>query len=219
MEPLVGYSPDKSQNMVLMGGLRKYVPITRTTFLCGTLSLCGIPPLACFCNSWLITAFYMFRIYYIYLLLMGICVFIFKITVVLKKVRCIQYPYGEKSGVSFFSQNIPKIPANTRNKIGSFSTPFGAKNTFVYPHETGNTMLFPLLILLLFTLFIGSIGIHFDNGVKDNRILELTILSNLAIFGLFIAYIFYGSAYSFFQNLNFQNSLSFLDEGFYPRCH
>jgi NAD(P)H-quinone oxidoreductase subunit 5 len=91
-------------------------------------------------------------------------------------------------------------------------------------------MLFPLLILLLFTLFIGSIGIHFDNGVKDNRILELTILSkwltlsinlfqensnssinsnefltnaisslSLAIFGLFIAYIFYGSAYSFFR--------------------
>ncbi|KAL5646293.1 hypothetical protein ACJX0J_003998 [Zea mays] len=189
MEPLVGYSPDKSQNMVLMGGLRKYVPITRTTFLCG------------------LTAFYMFRIY------------LLTFDGYLRKVRCIQYPYGEKSGVSFFSQNIPKIPANTRNKIGSFSTPFGAKNTFVYPHETGNTMLFPLLILLLFTLFIGSIGIHFDNGVKDNRILELTILSNLAIFGLFIAYIFYGSAYSFFQNLNFQNSLSFLDEGFYPRCH
>ncbi|KAL5646032.1 hypothetical protein ACJX0J_004330 [Zea mays] len=179
MEPLVGYSPDKSQNMVLMGGLRKYVPITRTTFLCGTLSLCGIPPLACFCNSWLyspffgiiasftagLTAFYMFRIY------------LLTFDGYLRKVRCIQYPYGEKSGVSFFSQNIPKIPANTRNKIGSFSTPFGAKNTF------------------------------------------LTILSNLAIFGLFIAYIFYGSAYSFFQNLNFQNSLSFLDEGFYPRCH
>ncbi|KAL5646691.1 hypothetical protein ACJX0J_000087 [Zea mays] len=176
------------QNMVLMGGLRKYVPITRTTFLCGTLSLCGIPPLACFCNSWLyspffgiiasftagLTAFYMFRIY------------LLTFDGYLRKVRCIQYPYGEKSGVSFFSQNIPKIPANTRNKIGSFSTPFGAKNTFVYPHETGNTMLFPLLILLLFTLFIGSIGIHFDNGVKDNRILELTILSNLAIFGLLI---------------------------------
>ncbi|KAL5642326.1 hypothetical protein ACJX0J_002660 [Zea mays] len=197
MEPLVGYSPDKSQNMVLMGGLRKYVPITRTTFLCG------------------LTAFYMFRIY------------LLTFDGYLRKVRCIQYPYGEKGFCFinneewsfFFSQNIPKIPANTRNKIGSFSTPFGAKNTFVYPHETGNTMLFPLLILLLFTLFIGSIGIHFDNGVKDNRILELTILSNLAIFGLFIAYIFYGSAYSFFQNLNFQNSLSFLDEGFYPRCH
>jgi len=87
-------------------------------------------------------------------------------------------------------------------------------------------------------LFIGFIGIHFDNGVMDNGISELTILSkwltpsinsfqensnssinsyefltnaissvSLAIFGLFIAYIFYGSAYSFFQNLNFQNSL------------
>ncbi|KAL5642615.1 hypothetical protein ACJX0J_001385 [Zea mays] len=162
MEPLVGYSPDKSQNMVLMGGLRKYVPITRTTFLCG------------------LTAFYMFRIY------------LLTFDGYLRKVRCIQYPYGEKSGVSFFSQNIPKIPANTRNKIGSFSTPFGAKNTFVYPHETGNTMLFPLLILLLFTLFIGSIGIHFDNGVKDNRILELTILSN---------------------------KKKDIQLGFYPRCH
>ncbi|KAL5661422.1 hypothetical protein ACJX0J_028547 [Zea mays] len=66
---------------------------------------------------------------------------------------------------------------SSENRKKRINTPFGAKNTFVYPHETGNTMLFPLLILLLFTLFIGSIGIHFDNGVKDNRILELTILS------------------------------------------
>nr|YP_009162309.1 NADH dehydrogenase subunit 5 [Scutellaria baicalensis]AKJ77134.1 NADH dehydrogenase subunit 5 [Scutellaria baicalensis] len=84
METLVGYSPDKSQNIVLMGGLTKHVPITKTSFLLGTLSLCGIPPLACFWSkdeilndSWLyspifaiiawatagLTAFYMFRIY------------------------------------------------------------------------------------------------------------------------------------------------------------
>nr|QFQ47425.1 NADH-plastoquinone oxidoreductase subunit 5 [Macrolenes pachygyna] len=84
MEAIVGYSPDKSQNMVLMGGLKKHVPITKTAFLIGTLSLCGIPPLACFWSkdeilndSWLyspvfaiiacftagLTAFYMFRIY------------------------------------------------------------------------------------------------------------------------------------------------------------
>nr|QWE50957.1 NADH dehydrogenase subunit 5 [Casuarina equisetifolia] len=84
MEALVGYSPDKSQNMVIMGGLTKHVPITKTTFLLGILSLCGIPPLACFWSkdeilndSWLyspifaiiafftagLTAFYMFRIY------------------------------------------------------------------------------------------------------------------------------------------------------------
>ncbi|KAJ0911364.1 putative polyphosphate kinase [Helianthus annuus] len=34
--------------MVLMGGLKKHVPITKNSFLLGTLSLCGIPPLACF---------------------------------------------------------------------------------------------------------------------------------------------------------------------------
>nr|YP_009716096.1 NADH-plastoquinone oxidoreductase subunit 5 [Suaeda glauca]QGL09221.1 NADH-plastoquinone oxidoreductase subunit 5 [Suaeda glauca] len=84
METIVGYSPYKSQNMVLMGGLRKHVPITKTAFLIGTLSLCGIPPLACFWSKDEIlndsrvyspifaiiayftaglTAFYMFRIY------------------------------------------------------------------------------------------------------------------------------------------------------------
>nr|YP_009547603.1 NADH-plastoquinone oxidoreductase subunit 5 [Vaginularia trichoidea]AYW16120.1 NADH-plastoquinone oxidoreductase subunit 5 [Vaginularia trichoidea] len=86
VEKVVGYSPNKSQNMFLMGGLRKYMPITGTTFLTGTLSLCGIPPLACFWSkdeiitaSWLyspflglltsitagITAFYMCRIYFL----------------------------------------------------------------------------------------------------------------------------------------------------------
>nr|QVX31692.1 NADH-plastoquinone oxidoreductase subunit 5 [Goniophlebium amoenum] len=84
MEKVVGYSPDKSQNIFFMGGLRKYMPITGITFPSGTLSLCGIPPLACFWSkdqiiteSWLnspylgliasgtagLTAFYMFRIY------------------------------------------------------------------------------------------------------------------------------------------------------------
>jgi NAD(P)H-quinone oxidoreductase subunit 5 len=48
MEPLVGWDPAKSQNMLLMGGLRRFMPITGTTFLLGTLSICGIPPLACF---------------------------------------------------------------------------------------------------------------------------------------------------------------------------
>lgn len=72
--------------MLLMGGLRKCMPITGTTFFLGTLSLCGIPPLACFwskdeitAESWLyssylgwiasitvsFTASYMFRIYFL----------------------------------------------------------------------------------------------------------------------------------------------------------
>ena len=51
MEPLLGYSLDKSHNMVLMGGgggLMGDIPITRTTFLFGTLGLCGVPLLAYF---------------------------------------------------------------------------------------------------------------------------------------------------------------------------
>nr|YP_009159048.1 NADH plastoquinone oxidoreductase subunit 5 [Amentotaxus argotaenia]AKP55033.1 NADH plastoquinone oxidoreductase subunit 5 [Amentotaxus argotaenia] len=84
MEPIVGYCPGKSQNMALMGGLRKYMPITGITFLLGTLSLSGIPPFACFWSkdqilsdsklyspifggiTWFtagLTAFYMFRMY------------------------------------------------------------------------------------------------------------------------------------------------------------
>jgi NAD(P)H-quinone oxidoreductase subunit 5 len=49
MEPtVVGYNPNKSQDMGYMGGIRKYMPVTGITFLIGTLSLCGIPPFACF---------------------------------------------------------------------------------------------------------------------------------------------------------------------------
>nr|YP_009746934.1 NADH-plastoquinone oxidoreductase subunit 5 [Plagiogyria euphlebia]QII42580.1 NADH-plastoquinone oxidoreductase subunit 5 [Plagiogyria euphlebia] len=84
MEKVVGYSPIKSQDMPLTGGSRKRMPITGTTSFSGTLSPCGIPPLACFwskdeitaesrlCSSslgWVasitagFTASYMFRIY------------------------------------------------------------------------------------------------------------------------------------------------------------
>nr|YP_010702118.1 NADH dehydrogenase subunit 5 [Asplenium incisum]WCL38324.1 NADH dehydrogenase subunit 5 [Asplenium incisum] len=84
MEKVVGYSPTRSQNMFFMGGLRKRMPYTGTTFFLGTLSLCGIPPFSCFwskdqiiAESWLrspylgllasitagLTAFYTFRIY------------------------------------------------------------------------------------------------------------------------------------------------------------
>ncbi|PTQ33028.1 hypothetical protein MARPO_0092s0002, partial [Marchantia polymorpha] len=44
VEPIVGYHPNKSQNLIIMSGLRQYRPITAITILFGTLSLCGIPP-------------------------------------------------------------------------------------------------------------------------------------------------------------------------------
>ena len=83
MEGVVGHDPILAQDMRLMGGLRKYMPITSLTFLVGTLAICGIPPFAGFWSKdeilglafaanpvlWLIgwltaglTAFYMFQI-------------------------------------------------------------------------------------------------------------------------------------------------------------
>lgn len=85
MEEVVGHDPALAQDMRLMGGLRKYMPITAITFLVGTLAICGIPPFAGFWSKdeilgstfevspilwgigWLtagITAFYMFRMYF-----------------------------------------------------------------------------------------------------------------------------------------------------------
>nr|WCR30454.1 NADH-plastoquinone oxidoreductase subunit 5 [Selaginella remotifolia] len=84
VEPVVGYRPDWSQNMAFTGGIRKRMPIAGTAFLSGTLSLCGIPPFACFWSKeeilddswsyspvlgWMawftagLTGFYMFRMY------------------------------------------------------------------------------------------------------------------------------------------------------------
>ena len=74
-----------SNEMSMMGGLRKYMPITHITFLISCLAIAGIPPFsgffskdeiltACFAYSpvvgWIMTgvaamtAFYMFRLYY-----------------------------------------------------------------------------------------------------------------------------------------------------------
>nr|YP_009864878.1 NADH-plastoquinone oxidoreductase chain 5 [Wurmbea burttii]QKE32873.1 NADH-plastoquinone oxidoreductase chain 5 [Wurmbea burttii] len=264
MEPIVGYSPDKSQNMILMGGFRRYVPITRTTFLLGTLSLCGIPPLACFWSkdeilndSWLyspifaiiacftagLTAFYMFRLY--------LLTFDGHL-----RVHFQDYSNTIKSSphsISLWGKNVPKAvnrnlsPINNevfffskntyflyddlRNTMRYFSARFGNKYTYTYPHESDNTMLFPLLILVLFTLFIGLIGIHFDQGVVDFDILSKWLtpfitffrrnsnysvdwyefLKNaifsisIALFGLFIAFICYGSIYSPLQNFDLIN--------------
>nr|AFA27859.1 NADH-plastoquinone oxidoreductase subunit 5 [Agapanthus praecox] len=266
MEPIVGYSPEKSQNMVLMGGLTKYVPITRIIFLLGTLSLCGIPPLACFWSkdeilndSWLyspifaiiasftagLTAFYMFRMYL--LTFDGhLRIFFFNYSSTKNSSFYSISLWGKEvskavnrnlllstinNKVSFFSTDTYQINDNGRNRVRYFSTYFRNKYTYTYPHESDNTMLFPLLVLVLFTLFVGSIGIHFDLGVIDFDLLSKWLAPctkffhpnsndssywydffknaffsvSIALFGLFIASFLYGSVYSSFQNLDLVN--------------
>nr|YP_010187419.1 NADH-plastoquinone oxidoreductase subunit 5 [Ophrys lutea]QYJ54590.1 NADH-plastoquinone oxidoreductase subunit 5 [Ophrys lutea] len=259
MEPIVGYSPEKSQNMVLMGGLKKYVPITKTTFFLGTLSLCGIPPLACFWSkdeiihdSWLyspifaliawftagFTAFYMFRMYL--LTFDGYFRIYFQDYSNLSSTKKSSFfsislwgkgTLKEVNKNLLFSKDLFKIDKNIKSKIRDFSTYFRNRYTYMYPHESSNTMLFPLLVLVLFTLFIGSIGIPFNKGVINLDLLSKWLtpsttlfhsnlnsseywyefLSNaffsvsIALFGLFIASIFYGSIYSSFKNFGLMN--------------
>lgn len=76
---------------------------------------------------------------------------------------------------SFFSKDIYKIDKNVRSKIRDFSTDFRNRYTYMYPHESSKTMLFPLLVLVLFTLFIGSIGISFH--AFHGGIIDLDLLS------------------------------------------
>jgi NAD(P)H-quinone oxidoreductase subunit 5 len=86
MEEVVGHEPVLAQDMRLMGGLRRYMPITAITFLIGCIAIAGIPPLAGFWSKdeilgqafgsypllWVagfftagMTAFYMFRLYFL----------------------------------------------------------------------------------------------------------------------------------------------------------
>jgi NAD(P)H-quinone oxidoreductase subunit 5 len=86
MEEVVGHEPALAQDMRLMGGLRRYMPVTAITFLIGCIAIAGIPPLAGFWSKdeilgqafntfpilWAagfltagMTAFYMFRLYFL----------------------------------------------------------------------------------------------------------------------------------------------------------
>nr|AWH06579.1 NADH dehydrogenase subunit 5 [Asclepias humistrata] len=269
MEGIVGYSPDKSQNMILMGGLRKHVPITKNAFLLGTLSLCGIPPLACFWSkdeilnatwsystifaiiAWVtagLTAFYMFRIYLltfeghlnIYFQnysgkqkIPFYSISLWGSTVskrINKNVRLLTM-----TDSSFFSKKTYPIDDNDRNITQPYITIplFENKKLDSYPYESDNNMQFPLLVLGLFTLFVGFIRIPFNQeGVNDDLLSKwLTPSINLlhktstnltdwfeffkdAIFsvsigylGIFIASFLYKSPYSSLLNLDLINSV------------
>nr|YP_009572402.1 NADH-plastoquinone oxidoreductase subunit 5 [Monococcus echinophorus]QBE87367.1 NADH-plastoquinone oxidoreductase subunit 5 [Monococcus echinophorus] len=274
MEAIVGYSPDKSQNMVLMGGLTRHMPITKTSFLIGTLSLCGIPPLACFWSkddilndSWLyspifailayftagLTAFYMFRIYL--LTFEGNFNLYFKnysgkksssfysISLWGKEgLQTINKNFGlltllimnNKQRSSFFSKIKKPFDGNFKKSMQSFITItyFDNNNISSYPYESENTMLFPLIVLILFTFFIGFIGVSFNqeeihwdiltkwltpsiNLLHQNLtnsldwyefVLNAILSVSIAFVGIFIALFLYKPVYSSFKNFKLINS-------------
>nr|QSX28123.1 NADH dehydrogenase subunit F [Brachystegia kennedyi] len=264
METIVGYSPDKSQNMVLMGGLTKHVPITKTAFLVGTLSLCGIPPFACFWSKdqilndiWLyspmfaiiacltagLTAFYMFRIYLLVFeghLNVHFKNYNGKKTSSFYSISCWgkegQLTMNNNERASFFCKKTHpyRIDRNVKKIMRPFLfiPYFGTNKTFSYSNESDNTMLFSMLVLVLFTLFLGAIGISFNQEGVELDILSRMLIPSLnpflhpnlnnsvdwyefvtnatfsvsiAFYGIFIASFFYKPVYSSLQNLNLLN--------------
>nr|UFA49266.1 NADH-plastoquinone oxidoreductase subunit 5 [Rhododendron shanii] len=280
METVVGYSPEKSQNLVLMGGLTKHLPITKISFLLGTFSLCGIPPLACFWSkdqilndSWLyspifgiiawltagLTSFYMFRIYL--LTFEGHFNAYFQNYSSRKRIPFDSISLWGKGYSKLINKSVVlgTLLRMSSNDMSSFSSKkkktyhdesvrkmtrpfitvnhFYNKNIFLYPYESDNIILFCLLLLILFALFVGVIGIPFNQAGTGLDILSkwLTPSINLlhqnlknssdwaefwqdaifsvsiAYFGIFFALFIYKPVYSSFQNLELINLIGKLD--------
>nr|YP_009940260.1 NADH-plastoquinone oxidoreductase subunit 5 [Corallodiscus flabellatus]QNZ89179.1 NADH-plastoquinone oxidoreductase subunit 5 [Corallodiscus flabellatus] len=271
METIVGYSPDKSQNMVIMGGLRKHVPITKISFLFGTLSLCGIPPLACFWSkdeilndsslyspifaiiAWStagLTAFYMFRIYLLTFeghfnsyfqnycgnkknLFYSISLWGKRSSKSIKNhFRLLRM--NNNQNFSFFSKETYRNDENVRKKTKELPIAIvhiDNKKRYSYPYESENTMVFPLLVLVLFIVFVGFLGIPFNQEQRNLDILTKwlspsinllhqktndsidfyeflkdAILSvSIAYFGIFLASLLYKPIYSSFKNFDLIN--------------
>nr|YP_009668021.1 NADH-plastoquinone oxidoreductase subunit 5 [Jubula hutchinsiae]QCW58796.1 NADH-plastoquinone oxidoreductase subunit 5 [Jubula hutchinsiae] len=208
IEPIVGYHPTKSQNMSFMGGLRKYMPITAVTFLFGTLSLCGIPPFACFWSKDEIlvdslfsspflgfiafltaglTAFYMFRIY--------LLTFEGDFRGNLSNEYQF-YSFISIWGKPLFGENETKKTTSNYEKINK---------KILYPKESDKIMLLSLLILTIPTLFIGFIGGPFQEQIGFN------LLSNWLHFSInSLNNIHYENFIQFFQDAIPSISIAFL---------
>ena len=172
MEGVVGHDPVLAQDMRLMGGLRKFMPITSFTFLIGTLAICGIPPLAGFWSKdeilgstfaanpaiwavgWLtagMTAFYMFRMYF----------------------RTFE---GEFRGNDHQIRKELLVAAGTPSQEIAFGPgamdvrelPAKASDSHSHhhsehPHESPLTMTLPLVMLAIPSALIGLVGTPFHN--------------------------------------------------------
>jgi len=151
MEEVVGHEPVLAQDMRLMGGLRRYMPITAITFLIGCVAISGIPPLAGFWskdeilgqafNSFPLlwgagfitaglTAFYMFRLYFL-------------------------------TFEGSFRGNDASLKASllaAAGKGGVGDQGHGEGHHAEHPHESGWQMAAPLVVLAVPSVLIGLLG-------------------------------------------------------------
>ncbi len=173
MEGVVGHNPVLAQDMRLMGGLRKFMPITSITFLVGTLAICGIPPFAGFWSKdeilglafsanpalWLVgwltaglTAFYMFRMYFM----------TFEGEFRGNDTSIRNNLLAGASGVNFGpgAMDVKELE----------NIPYGGENDdhdhHHAPHESPFTMTFPLMALAVPSVVVGLIGRPWNNNFE-----------------------------------------------------
>jgi NAD(P)H-quinone oxidoreductase subunit 5 len=176
MENVVGHDAAYAQDMRLMGGLRKYMPITAATFLIGTLAICGIPPFAGFWSKdeilasafqadpllwgigWLtagMTAFYMFRMYFS----------TFEGDFRGKNAAMTQVIKNEqlqKLGLAFGPGAMdPRELTMVHETAAHGDDDPGHSST--EPHESPIAMTLPLMVLAVPSLLIGLVGTPFAN--------------------------------------------------------
>ena len=152
MEEVVGHEPVLAQDMRLMGGLRRWMPVTSTTFFIGCLAISGIPPLAGFWSKdeilgqafgsfpllWAagfltagMTAFYMFRLYFLTF-------------------------EGDFRGTDKAMQ--AQLMAAAGKGSADHDEDHGHGHHASHPHESGWQMAMPLAVLAVPSVLIGLLG-------------------------------------------------------------
>jgi len=156
MEEVVGHEPVLAQDMRLMGGLRKHMPITSSTFFIGCLAISGIPPLAGFWSKdeilgqafgsfpvlWAagfitagMTAFYMFRLYFL-------------------------------TFEGSFRGNDKAMQAQLMAAAGKSSDEHADDHGHAHaehPHESGWQMAMPLAVLAVPSVLVGLLGVPWNS--------------------------------------------------------
>jgi NAD(P)H-quinone oxidoreductase subunit 5 len=179
MEAVVGHDPALAQDMRLMGGLRKYMPVTGLTFLIGCLAIAGIPPFAGFWSKdeilgaayasnpflwfigWVtagITAFYMFRMYF--------STFEGKFRGNDEKIK----DKLLKAKTIILEIDAPELAPTFgpgAMKKGELAATDGHHDGHGHhsstPHESPWTMALPLVVLAIPSIFIGLVGTPYNN--------------------------------------------------------
>nr|WP_199305733.1 NAD(P)H-quinone oxidoreductase subunit 5 [Pseudanabaena sp. FACHB-2040] len=175
MESVVGHDAAYAQDMRMMGGLRKYMPVTSATFLIGTLAISGIPPFAGFWSKdeilgatfnanpalwavgWVtagITAFYMFRMYFS--TFEG--PFRGNDPAVRQQIKVEQL---QRMGLSMGpgAMNSQELTLDTEES--------DADHHGHEPHESPFSMIFPLMVLAVPSVLIGLVGTPFANRFEE----------------------------------------------------